>query len=237
MFIHPSRLLVLASAAILTTAPSVTAATLGPAPFTIVTLPDTQNLSDNDLYNLPVTGLPAALVGTRPGQEALPPNRITLFNAQTQWVAANQASQNIQFLAHLGDITQDATPPEFGRVAPVFARLDAIGPNFAYSTVPGTMTTSQMALAKLRILPRRSRWQSMRRSLDLLGMRVAPGTGVLAQMLPIPISSSRAAIGPICTSGWNTTQTTFSTTKNQLSGPKACSTRILAFPPSSRLTR
>jgi hypothetical protein len=114
-------------------APSAVASTL--TPFTIVTLPDTQNLSDTALFNNPVTGLPASLVGTGPGQEGLPANRITLFNAQTQWIASNQTSQNIQFVTHLGDIVQRATVEEFNRVLPVFARLDAT--TIPYSTVPG----------------------------------------------------------------------------------------------------
>jgi hypothetical protein len=107
----------------LSVVPSAMASTL--TPFTIVTLPDTQNLSDPDLFFMPVSGLPSGL----------PANRIGLFEAQTQWIANNQASQNIRFVSHLGDITQDATVGEFDRVQPVFARLDAT--TIPYSTVPG----------------------------------------------------------------------------------------------------
>jgi hypothetical protein len=109
----------------------------GQAPFTIVTLPDTQNLTDPALFALPVSGLPQALVGNGPGEEGRLANRETLFHAQTHWVSQNRTSQNIQFLAHLGDITQLATVPEFDRADPVFDRLDAIGNDFVYSTVPG----------------------------------------------------------------------------------------------------
>jgi hypothetical protein len=132
MSVHRTRIVAAAAASLV-----VCSAFAQVQPFTLVTLPDTQNLLDDTLFNNAVTGLPAALVGTGPGQLGLPANRETLFNAQTHWIANNHAQQNIQFVSHLGDITQRATSTEMPRANAVFSRLDAIGPNFKYSTVPG----------------------------------------------------------------------------------------------------
>ncbi len=62
--------------------PFTAPAAASPLPFTIVALPDTQNYS-----------------------QSYP----QIFTSQTQWILSNQASQNIAFVAHEGDITNNGT--------------------------------------------------------------------------------------------------------------------------------
>ena len=75
-----------------------------PANFTIVVLPDTQFYS-------------ASLDGGNP----------SMFKAQTAWIAANQASRNIVYVAHLGDIVQngDNDPVEWQNANTAMVTLEA----------------------------------------------------------------------------------------------------------------
>jgi hypothetical protein len=74
--------------------------------FTIVVLPDTQYYS-------------AGLYGGTAG----------MFNAQTAWIVTNQASRNIAYVVHLGDIVQDGDeiPAEWGNAAVALGALETVG--------------------------------------------------------------------------------------------------------------
>lgn len=75
--------------------------------FTIAVLPDTQALSQS---------YPAA------------------FTAQTQWIKDNRTSHNIQYVLHLGDVTQNNNATEWGRALTSMSILDGFVP---YAIAPG----------------------------------------------------------------------------------------------------
>lgn len=89
--------------------------TIGPD-FTIVALPDTQYYS-------------SSLNGGTPA----------MFNAQTQWIVNNQKSLNIAYVAHLGDLVQNAdnggNATEWNVADGAFKILD--NANIPYGVVPG----------------------------------------------------------------------------------------------------
>jgi subtilase family serine protease len=70
--------------------------------FTIVAIPDTQHYVDD-------------------------PVEAATFTAQTQWIVANQASKNIAFVTHLGDVVEhdDTVPIEWARADTSLAVLEA----------------------------------------------------------------------------------------------------------------
>jgi hypothetical protein len=68
--------------------------------FTLAVLPDTQFMFDEDRGN------PAPL------------------NATLRWILANGTAQNVVFLAHLGDLTQNGKPGEFASIGHSFELLD-----------------------------------------------------------------------------------------------------------------
>jgi hypothetical protein len=74
--------------------------------FTIVALPDTQYYS-------------AGLYG----------GTAAMFNAQTAWIVSNQASRNIAYVVHLGDIVQDGdqVPAEWGNATVALGALETAG--------------------------------------------------------------------------------------------------------------
>src|SRR4051812_35556757 len=50
-----------------------------------------------------------------------------IFNAQTQWVAANAAPQNFKFLTHVGDVVQNASlSAEWARADGYMDKLDTV---------------------------------------------------------------------------------------------------------------
>ncbi|HEX2808675.1 MAG TPA: LamG-like jellyroll fold domain-containing protein, partial [Kineosporiaceae bacterium] len=72
--------------------------------FSIIALPDTQYYSNSSTY-------------------------IALFNAQTQWIVDNQATRDIAFVTHLGDITDtgDSSETPWQRATGAMATLDNTG--------------------------------------------------------------------------------------------------------------
>jgi hypothetical protein len=74
--------------------------------FTIVALPDTQYYS-------------AGLLG----------GTAAMFKAQTAWIVSNQASRNIAYVVHLGDIVQDGDdiPAEWGNATVALGALETAG--------------------------------------------------------------------------------------------------------------
>jgi hypothetical protein len=68
--------------------------------FTLAVMPDTQYMFDEDRGN------PAPL------------------DASLRWILGNGAAENIVFLAHLGDLTQNGLPGEFASIGRSFAVLD-----------------------------------------------------------------------------------------------------------------
>jgi len=80
------------------------------APWSFVLLPDTQFYSVSD----------AAMAG---------------FTAQAAWIEANREAENIRFVSHLGDVTQNATPAEFARTLPAMERIAATG--LPHAVLPG----------------------------------------------------------------------------------------------------
>lgn len=81
------------------------------ARFTVVVMPDTQYLFDGDSIH------PAPM------------------EASFRYVLDNRKDENIAFLAHLGDITQNGLPQEFAAVSSTFGMLDRSG--FGYSVLAG----------------------------------------------------------------------------------------------------
>ncbi|MFD3405843.1 LamG-like jellyroll fold domain-containing protein [Kribbella sp. NPDC058693] len=79
--------------------------------FTLAVVPDTQYQFDQD------RGDPAPLTAT--------------FN----WLIDNRADENIVFMAHLGDVTENALAMEFAQADPVFKILDRA--RFPYSVLAG----------------------------------------------------------------------------------------------------
>ncbi|MCY2929819.1 MAG: metallophosphoesterase [Planctomycetota bacterium] len=77
------------------------------APFTLVALPDTQYYS---------AYYPA------------------LFTSQTTWIRNNLAAQNIAFVTHEGDVTDDASPAQFANATAAMYQLDGQTP---YGIAPG----------------------------------------------------------------------------------------------------
>jgi 3',5'-cyclic AMP phosphodiesterase CpdA len=57
-----------------------------------------------------------------------------IFDAQTSWIAANGKKRNIVYVLHLGDITNNNTPAEWGHAADALSMLDGVVP---YAIVPG----------------------------------------------------------------------------------------------------
>ncbi|NKC33460.1 LamG-like jellyroll fold domain-containing protein [Falsiroseomonas selenitidurans] len=84
----------------------------GPNAYTIAVLPDTQDYSDASLTN----GTPQ------------------MFMNMTSWLVDNKDSHNINFVAHVGDITQNNLVSEWQVVDAALSQLDGIIP---YSVLPG----------------------------------------------------------------------------------------------------
>jgi len=80
-------------------------------PFSIVLLPDTQ-------YYV----------------EKLPNNADNTYYKQTQWIVDQQAARNIQFVVHLGDITDNNTDNEWDIATAAHATLDAAGVPYSVTT-------------------------------------------------------------------------------------------------------
>jgi len=94
------------------------AATAAPAPvtwqpdagserFTLVVMPDTQYLFDED------RGDPAPL------------------EASLRWILDHGTQENVVFLAHLGDLTQNGLPSEFDQIGAAFGVLDRSGAGYS----------------------------------------------------------------------------------------------------------
>ncbi len=90
------------------------AASASTGTFTIAVLPDTQKYVAYDK----------------------PAERTALFKAQTEWIVANRTTEQIAFVSHEGDITNDGgeQPIEWERAEEAMSVLDGQIP---YSTVPG----------------------------------------------------------------------------------------------------
>ena len=87
-------------------------------PFTVVALPDTQNY------------MPLPFI----------------FNKQTQWIVDNQASQNIAFVAHQGDLVETATVADQWTIAATaMYKLDTTSPRLPWGTVPGNHDYTNLA--------------------------------------------------------------------------------------------
>lgn len=80
-----------------------------PAPFTIAILPDTQHYTKE--------------------------NPASTYFAQTQWIIDHQSEENIRFVIHLGDITEDNTTYQWKIADNAHERLDRAG--IPYIVVPG----------------------------------------------------------------------------------------------------
>ncbi|MCX7749658.1 MAG: hypothetical protein N2645_22620 [Clostridia bacterium] len=91
-----------------------------PSAFKIAILPDTQNYS------------------------ASYPN---IFNAQTQWIANNYQAQNIKFVVHEGDITNNNTSTQWQAARNAMKILDGIVP---YSVLPGNHDISYNSATNTR---------------------------------------------------------------------------------------
>ena len=89
-------------------------------PFTIAVLPDTQNYSQSYPH---------------------------IFTAQTQWIANNRVAENIKFVIHLGDITNNNTTAEWQNAQTSMRILDGLVP---YSVVPGNHDTGTNGSADVR---------------------------------------------------------------------------------------
>jgi hypothetical protein len=61
-----------------------------------------------------------------------------IFNAQTQWIADNHVAEDIRFVIHLGDITNNNTPAQWLVAQTAMRTLDGVVP---YSVVPGNHDT------------------------------------------------------------------------------------------------
>jgi Mg-chelatase subunit ChlD len=89
--------------------------------FTFVFLPDTQNYLERDTTGgTPVSANPA------------------IFEAQTQWIANNAATENIVYVGHLGDIVNgvcDSDTLEWGHADTAMELLDGAG--ITYGVLPG----------------------------------------------------------------------------------------------------
>jgi 3',5'-cyclic AMP phosphodiesterase CpdA len=75
--------------------------------FTLAVMPDTQYLFDQD------RGDPAPL------------------DASLRWILDHSRDENIVFLAHLGDLTQNGQPDEFARIGRSFQLLDRAGADYS----------------------------------------------------------------------------------------------------------
>ncbi len=81
-----------------------------PATFTIVALPDTQNYSQNAPQ---------------------------IFDSQTQWIVNNQASQNIAFVAHGGDVVQTGAAQEWTNATNAMYMLNNLNPSLPVGVCAG----------------------------------------------------------------------------------------------------
>lgn len=100
----------------------LTAAAAAAETFSVIALPDTQNYSEN----YATTDYPGGL--------------LPIFQAQTQWIADHQASNNIRFVTHLGDIVQHgASVQEWENSRTAMDTLDAAG--IPYGTCAGNHDT------------------------------------------------------------------------------------------------
>lgn len=80
--------------------------------FTIIALPDTQNLSATSTY----------------------PTYSAVYNSQTQWIADNQLDRNISFVTHLGDIVNDgAIAAQWTRAVTAMNIIDAAGIPYGFA--------------------------------------------------------------------------------------------------------
>ena len=79
-------------------------------PFTFVALPDTQGYS-----------------------EAFP----NIFTSQTQWIVNNRTSQNIAFVAHQGDLTDNDEATQWSRATTSMYILDSTSPRLPWGTCKG----------------------------------------------------------------------------------------------------
>ena len=77
--------------------------------YTIAVLPDTQDYTDAGLLD-------------------------PTFGKMTQWLVGNKDSHNIQFVVHVGDITQSSTIPQYEVADAALNKLDGVIP---YSVLPG----------------------------------------------------------------------------------------------------
>jgi hypothetical protein len=98
--------------AALSFAPSVVGGQSDPEYWTVVSLPDTQKYPD-----------------TTDSQDL-----IGYAQDQTQWVADNVGTENIQFVTHEGDVVENANETEYGLMDDVMSTLDGVVP---YSVLPG----------------------------------------------------------------------------------------------------
>lgn len=75
----------------------------GASEFSIIIMPDTQNYLKY-------------------------PNLDRMFFAQTEWIKANKAALNIQFVIHEGDVTDDSSPEQWQKARECMAVLDGVVP-------------------------------------------------------------------------------------------------------------
>ena len=111
--------LLLTSIALLTLASPRAAQAVAPTAFTIVVLPDTQHYTE------------------------LAPE---IFTAQTQWIVDNKAAENIKFVLHEGDITENNIHTEWQRVDALFRNLRLLAdssPSTAVGPKPATKLEDQ----------------------------------------------------------------------------------------------
>lgn len=101
---------------------------LAAAPFSIVVLPDTQYYTVNPGYGI--------------------------YNAQAQWIVANQAAYNIKFAVHLGDMTNANLAAEWSVARAAHDILDTA--NIPYSVLPGNHDYYGVGAAKWTDVCRRN---------------------------------------------------------------------------------